>query len=87
MHYHFVSHETFDQMVAEDEFYEWAEVFGHRYGLGVTIKHQQPAVGSQLTQHPQSVTTTPEGGIDIESVRLQCQCLQGLAIQHRLMRF
>ncbi|MEL6529443.1 MAG: guanylate kinase [Pseudomonadota bacterium] len=32
VHYHFVSEETFDQMVEEDDFYEWAHVFGHRYG-------------------------------------------------------
>lgn len=30
--YHFVSDAKFDQMVAEDDFYEWAEVFGNRYG-------------------------------------------------------
>lgn len=32
VHYHFVSDERFDEMVKEDEFYEWAHVFGHRYG-------------------------------------------------------
>lgn len=32
VHYHFVSEHGFDRMVAEDEFYEWAEVFGYRYG-------------------------------------------------------
>jgi len=32
VHYHFVSPETFDRMVEEDDFYEWAHVFGHRYG-------------------------------------------------------
>ena len=31
-HYHFVDEATFDAMVADDEFYEWAHVFGHRYG-------------------------------------------------------
>ena len=31
-HYHFVSEAEFDRMVDEDEFYEWAHVFGHRYG-------------------------------------------------------
>ncbi len=31
-HYHFVSEKAFDTMVEEDEFYEWAHVFGHRYG-------------------------------------------------------
>ncbi|SHN55846.1 guanylate kinase [Erythrobacter sanguineus] len=32
VHYHFVTPERFDQMIDEDDFYEWAEVFGHRYG-------------------------------------------------------
>ena len=31
-HYHFVTDDAFDRMVAEDAFYEWAHVFGHRYG-------------------------------------------------------
>ena len=30
--YHFVSESQFDRMVEEDDFYEWAHVFGHRYG-------------------------------------------------------
>ncbi|MBU6266031.1 MAG: guanylate kinase [Sphingomonadales bacterium] len=30
--YHFVTDAQFDQMVAEDDFYEWAYVFGNRYG-------------------------------------------------------
>ena len=30
--YHFVGHETFDAMVAQGEFLEWAQVFGHSYG-------------------------------------------------------
>ena len=32
VHYHFCSDADFDRMVAEDDFYEWAHVFGHRYG-------------------------------------------------------
>jgi guanylate kinase len=32
VHYHFVSPERFEAMIEEDDFYEWAEVFGHRYG-------------------------------------------------------
>lgn len=32
VHYHFVDDAEFDRMVAEDDFYEWAHVFGHRYG-------------------------------------------------------
>lgn len=30
--YHFVSDEKFDDMVAKDDFYEWAPVFNNRYG-------------------------------------------------------
>ncbi len=30
--YHFVSQDAFNSMVAEDAFYEWAEVFGNSYG-------------------------------------------------------
>ncbi|MFM5918108.1 MAG: guanylate kinase [Novosphingobium sp.] len=30
--YHFVEQAEFDRMVANDEFYEWAQVFGHCYG-------------------------------------------------------
>jgi guanylate kinase len=32
VHYSFVSDAEFQRMVDEDDFYEWAEVFGHRYG-------------------------------------------------------
>ncbi|WP_285711563.1 guanylate kinase [Erythrobacter oryzae] len=32
VHYHFVTPEQFQAMIDEDDFYEWAEVFGHRYG-------------------------------------------------------
>lgn len=32
VHYHFVTEAQFDAMVEEDDFYEWAHVFGHRYG-------------------------------------------------------
>jgi len=32
VHYHFVSDGEFDAMVEQDDFYEWAHVFNHRYG-------------------------------------------------------
>jgi guanylate kinase len=35
--YHFVSDQTFDEMIAKGEFLEWAHVFGHRYG---TLKRE-----------------------------------------------
>lgn len=31
-HYHFVDKDTFEKMVDDGEFLEWAHVFGHRYG-------------------------------------------------------
>ena len=30
--YYFVTEDEFDRMIEEDAFYEWAHVFGHRYG-------------------------------------------------------
>ena len=30
--YHFVNNETFDRMIKEDRFLEWANVYGNRYG-------------------------------------------------------
>ena len=32
VHYHFVEDAEFDRMVEDDDFYEWANVFDHRYG-------------------------------------------------------
>jgi guanylate kinase len=32
VHYYFVDDAKFDQMIADDDFYEWAHVFAHRYG-------------------------------------------------------
>lgn len=32
VHYHFVDDQEFDRLVEHDDFYEWAHVFGHRYG-------------------------------------------------------
>jgi len=32
IHYHFVEDAAFDRMIEDDDFYEWAHVFGHRYG-------------------------------------------------------
>lgn len=32
VHYHFVNQERFKQMIADDAFFEWAEVFGNYYG-------------------------------------------------------
>ncbi len=40
--YYFITDEEFDRMIADDEFIEWAEVFGKRYGTG------QKAVQDQL---------------------------------------
>ena len=32
VHYHFISVEQFKALIAKDEFFEWAEVFGNYYG-------------------------------------------------------
>lgn len=41
VHYHFVSVEAFKQLIEDNAFYEWAEVFGNYYGTSeVAIDHQ-----------------------------------------------
>lgn len=44
VHYHFVSVETFQQLIAEGVFLEWAEVFGNFYGTS------KAAIAAQLAQ-------------------------------------
>ena len=34
-HYHFVSDEKFDDMICNDEFAEWANVYGKSYGTAI----------------------------------------------------
>ena len=39
LHYHFVSEEAFKELIAQNAFFEWAEVFGNYYGTSrVTIE-------------------------------------------------
>jgi guanylate kinase len=46
--YHFVSHERFDQMVAEDAFAEWAEVHGNKYGTALSTLEEARKNGVDL---------------------------------------
>lgn len=43
-HYHFTDVATFKQLIQQNEFYEWAEVFGNYYGTS------QSAINEQLEQ-------------------------------------
>ena len=45
VHYHFISNERFEEMIAADEFIEYAGVFGNRYGTGRTALQKQLASG------------------------------------------
>ena len=39
VHYHYISEPEFKQQIANEEFFEWAEVFGNYYGTSrVTIE-------------------------------------------------
>lgn len=39
--YYFIDDAEFDRMIAADEFVEWAEVFGRRYGTGIRAVQEQ----------------------------------------------
>ncbi len=43
--YYFVPNEKFDEMIAGQEFIEWAEVFDHRYGTGFKAVQEQLSSG------------------------------------------
>ncbi|WP_076415198.1 guanylate kinase [Shewanella sp. UCD-KL12] len=44
-HYHFVTVEEFKALIAEDAFFEWAEVFGNYYGTSRKVIELTLAVG------------------------------------------
>ncbi|QHE84640.1 guanylate kinase [Hydrogenophaga sp. BPS33] len=46
--YYFVSNETFDQMVVQSAFLEWAKVHGNRYGTSKTAIEQRMAQGADV---------------------------------------
>ena len=46
--YHFTTRETFERMVAADEFLEWAEVFGNYYGTALSVLDHARAAGKDL---------------------------------------
>jgi guanylate kinase len=46
--YHFVTRERFEEMLARDEFLEWAEVFGNYYGTHRGILEDAQAKGKDL---------------------------------------
>ncbi len=46
--YHFIDEDRFEQMVQEDAFLEWADVFGKRYGTGLEATRQALAGGTDL---------------------------------------
>lgn len=46
--YHFVTHDVFDRMVAEDAFAEWAEVHGNKYGTALSTLEEARKNGIDL---------------------------------------
>ncbi|MCU0956855.1 MAG: guanylate kinase, partial [Hydrogenophaga sp.] len=46
--YYFVSNETFDQMVAQNAFLEWAHVHGNRYGTSKAAIEQRMQQGADV---------------------------------------
>ena len=48
VHYHFISQEKFDQMIAEDKFLEHAEFVGNRYGTPIEFVEEQLESGKNV---------------------------------------
>ena len=48
VHYHFVSDERFDELVAQNAFYEWAHVHQNRYGTLKSVVAEQLDQGHDL---------------------------------------
>jgi guanylate kinase len=48
VHYHFITDEEFERMVSDKEFFEHAQVFGHRYGTGRAATETLRAQGSHV---------------------------------------
>lgn len=48
VHYHFVSVDEFKALIAENNFLEWAEVFGNYYGTSRTAIEQELAKGRDV---------------------------------------
>jgi len=48
VHYHFIDEATFLDLVAQDAFLEYAEVFDHHYGSGRQAVEQQLAAGNDV---------------------------------------
>lgn len=48
VHYHFVSDERFDELVAEGAFYEWAHVHQNRYGTLRSVVQEELEAGRNL---------------------------------------
>ncbi|MFN2582945.1 MAG: guanylate kinase [Candidatus Dormibacteria bacterium] len=46
--YSFVDDRTFDDMIARDQFLEWAKVFAHRYGTSMQRVQEAVAGGEQI---------------------------------------
>jgi guanylate kinase len=46
--YHFTQRETFQRMVADGEFLEWAEVFGNYYGTALSTLEHARSLGKDL---------------------------------------
>lgn len=46
--YHFVSEERFDELIAQDAFYEWAHVHQNRYGTLKSVVAEQLEQGNDL---------------------------------------
>lgn len=99
--YYFVSRETFDQMVTDDAFAEWAEVHGNRYGTALSTLEAARKNGVDLVldidiQGARKLKEQFEGGVyvfimppSMEELRRRLECRSSDAqevIERRIVR-
>jgi guanylate kinase len=68
--YHFVSHQEFDQMIADDAFVEWAQVHSQRYGTSKAAIENRMATGADVV-----LEIDFQGAIQIKNIFSNAVCI------------
>ncbi len=68
--YHFVSHQEFDAMIADDAFVEWAQVHSQRYGTSKAAIEERMATGADVV-----LEIDFQGAMQIKNIFANAVCI------------